>query len=51
LEGERGKHREDVRVVGGDAGGVVEGGDGADRDGGVLWRGDGTGVVLSGKSQ
>jgi hypothetical protein len=51
LESEGGKHREDVGVVGGDAGGIVNGSDGTDCYWCVLCGGNGAGVVLSGKSQ
>ena len=51
LESDRREHGEDVVVVGGDAGGVVERRDGADGDRGVLCRGEGAGVVLWSRSQ
>ena len=43
---ESGEHREDVRVVGGDARGIVEGGDSTDGNRGVLCGGTSASVVL-----
>jgi len=43
---ESGEHGEDVRVVGGDARGIVEGGDSTDGNWGVLCGATSAGVVL-----
>jgi hypothetical protein len=51
LESDGGQHGEDIGVVGGNAGSIVQGGEGADGDWGVFWRGNGAGVVLSSNSQ